>query len=234
MKVEISFDDGQVGDLKAARLLKQYGFVGTFYVPNVQVPKTVRATHKEIKEIIVQECGQVIGGHTVTHPMDMKLIEDDEELSFEIINNKNMIRQLYKQDPKKFCYPRGRHDERVREAVRKLGEYDEARTTRVLQILNDTGDPMQTPTTIHMFQREEYGSEDWFTLAHGWFLKALEASRTNDKVFFSIWGHANEIERQGDWGRLEDFLRFMNGYKNEWHQQLSPTGAFGENGESNL
>lgn len=209
MKVDISFDDCHVSDLRAARLLKKYGFVGTFYFPSATVPRTVKATLQEIREVIVLECGQEIGGHTVSHFMDLKEVTDDKVLKFEIENNKVAIEQmLMKQPVTKFCYPRGRHDERVRLAVKNAG-YTEARTTKVLAIRNESGDPFQTPTTVHMFPREEYKGEDWFNVATRTFHEALNASRNDPSVFFSLWGHSVELDRQGDWEKFEQFLGFM-------------------------
>lgn len=203
MKIEISFDDGQIGDIRAASLLHKHGFKGTFYIPSCEVPKTQKLSLKEIREMLVLKYGQELGGHTVSHPMDMKLL-DDEQLEFEIVNNKYMIEHLLTKSPiTKFCYPRGRHDQRVRDAVRKAG-YTEARTTQVLHFTLPV-DPFQTPTTIHMFQREEYEDRDWFSLAKEMF----QIAKDRNADMFSLWGHANEIDRQGDWGRFEELLEFI-------------------------
>lgn len=209
LNVQISFDDGNESDIRAARLLKHYGFVGTFYIPSNEVAKTKLLDLKDIHEIIVNECGQEIGGHTVNHPMDMKLL-DEKQLQFEIGNNKKLCEMLLAKKPiTKFCYPRGRHNELVREWVYKMG-YKEARTTRVLQIENDTKDPFQTPTTIHMYPRDEYEGKDWFDLAREYFDKALEASKSSDEVFFSLWGHTTELNRiEFGWEKFEEMLKIM-------------------------
>lgn len=206
VKTIISFDDGHVSDMRAARLLHDHFFKGVFYLPSAKAGNVIPMTLQEVKTGIV-DLGHEIGGHTVTHPMDMKLLSDDD-LGFEIVNNRQMIMGMFKQQATKFCYPRGRHDERVREAVKAAG-YAEARTTRVLEITNSLMDPYQTPTTIHMFQREEYKGRHWLELAEEYYLKALNASRTDETVFFSIWGHTKELDAQNDWERFEGFLKFM-------------------------
>lgn len=207
MKVIISFDDGHVSDLRAARLLHKYGLIATFYIPSSKVGDCQPMTLKEIKEGII-DLGHEVGGHTVSHPMDMKLL-DDAELGFQIINNRMMLMQMFKQPALKFCYPRGRHDERVRKAVEAAG-YSEARTTKVLEISNKLADPFQTPTTIHMYPREEYTGRSWLEVAEEYYLKALEASQSDDNVYFSIWGHTKELDRQEDWERFEMFIKFMH------------------------
>ena len=204
MRIEIGFDDCLVGDLKALALLDWYDLKGTFYYPSVYKGRADSLSMKQVHEQIAMK-GYEVGGHTTTHPMDMKLLED-KDLKFQVEENKKTIEGFLTKKPiTKFCYPRGRHDERVREAVKKAG-YLEARTTKVLQIRNDTGDPFQTPTTIHMFQREEYQGVHWLELAKIYLQKALEASRTDDSIFFSIWGHSCELDEAGDWDAFEKIL----------------------------
>ncbi len=220
MKIILSFDDGHISDIRAARLMRQYGFTGTFYIPNKSILGNMIMSLKEIREEIIVKYGHNVGGHTVSHPMDMKLLSD-EDLEFEIINNRAMIEQnLMKGRTYTFCYPRGRHDQRVRDMVKKCG-YEEARTTEVLCIKNSSGDSFQTPTTIHMFQRNEYEGIHWPVMARLWFLKALEASQTDDKAFFSLWGHSKELDAQNDWEHFEQFLKFMQEKMNSGKSELS-------------
>jgi peptidoglycan/xylan/chitin deacetylase (PgdA/CDA1 family) len=181
MNTEISFDDCNVSDIKAAKILTKYGFKGTFYMPSNQVKGTQLLSLKEVFKDIIG-LGHEIGGHTVSHPMDMKLLTD-EQLKFEIENNKFLCELLMKRHVTKFCYPRGRHDERVRAAVKAAG-YKEARTTEVLQTRNVSDDPFQTPTTVHMFQRDEYNGLHWFDMAKSYFMKAKHFDET-----FSLWTH---------------------------------------------
>lgn len=204
MRIEISFDDCNISDLKAARLMAKHGFSGTFYMPSAQVPGTQLLTLKEIKEGIF-DLGHEIGGHTVSHPMDMKLL-DDAKMKFEVENNMFLCSLIMKRLPTKFCYPRGRHDERVRAAVRAAG-YLEARTTVVLKTRNDSGDPFQTPTTIHMFPREDYNGVHWLEVA-----RAALASAVDTGGFFSLWGHSKELDRQGDWEKFEEMLVILKSH----------------------
>lgn len=207
MKIDISFDDANISDVKAANLLSKYGFTGTFYMPSTQVAGTILLSLKEVFEGIVKK-GHLIGGHTVSHPMDLKSVKADDQLKFEIQNNKFLCDLLMAKagfpPTTKFCYPRGRHDARVRAAVKAAG-FLEARTTRVLHISNDTGDPLQTPTSVHMFAREEYKGEHWTVVAK----KLFDKARVTPDSFFSLWGHSIELTRQNDWGKFEELLSYM-------------------------
>lgn len=223
LDIRISFDDCNLGDLRAAKLLKQYGFTGTFYMPSCQVRGTQLLTLKEVFDGLLRQ-GMELGGHTVSHPMDMKACSN-EQLKFECENNRFLCQLLtYRAanaqvplDPNlivtKFCYPRGRHDERVRKAVAEAG-YSEARTTVVRKIENESGDPLQTPTTIHMFAREEYAGEDWLDLAESYFKSAVELHASGKQgIFFSLWGHTKELTEHAEWGKFEEILKFMRDYK---------------------
>lgn len=233
LKVEISFDDGHISDIKAARLMEKYGFSGTFYNSNAQLKGTIKMEPIEISREILKR-GHVIGGHTISHPSDMKLMED-EKMKFELENVYHGTPYCYgtwrdfsgfpQRTMDKFCYPRGRHDERVRKAVKDAG-YLEARTTQVFRIRNTTGDPYQTPTTIHMFARSEYGEKHWFDLAVEYFDRALEESSYDRSVFFSLWGHSKELDQQeGDWERFETLLAYMRSKLSP--QQNGANGAIG-------
>lgn len=223
MKLEISIDDGNVSDLRFAKILEDYGLRGTFYYPSTQVRNTTLLSLKDVRENLVLK-GHEIGGHTRNHFQDLKLIQPDEALFAEIYDNKNLIEAMLTKKPiTKFCYPRGRHDQRVRDAVKRAG-FTEARTTEVLKITNETGDPFQTPTTIHMFARAEYQGVHWLELAKVYYDKALELSKANPDVFFHLWGHSAELDRHNDWDNLIQFLDHV--------VKLSPVGlgASGDNG----
>ncbi len=213
LKIEISFDDCNIGDLRAAQLLNKYGFTGTFYMSSQPVKGTQQLTLKEVYEGLLMK-GMNIGGHTVSHPMDMKACSN-EQLKFECENNRFLCHLLnYRANGEKcrtdkFCYPRGRHDERVRAAVKAAG-YLEARTTQVKKIQNDSGDPFQTPTTIHMFARDEYAGEDWLDLAKSYFKSAMELhAQGKEGVFFSVWGHTKELTEHAEWNKFEELLKHV-------------------------
>lgn len=208
MQIVISFDDGLTSDIRAAKLLHKYGFKATFYITSAQIRGTSQLSLKEIKDGILAY-GHELGGHTVSHPMDIKLLPPDK-LKFEIENNKLMIEMLLEKKPiTKFCYPRGRHNEEVHAAVKAAG-YKEARTTIVMETCNYSQDPFRTPTSVHMFPREEYKGRHWLEVGKELFMKAKNSPVRIPEQFFSLWGHTNELDRNDDWGNFEALLAFMN------------------------
>lgn len=200
MKIEFSFDDGSDLDFKAIDLLEKFGFLGqtTFYIPtNTQLP---------LEDIVRMSKITGIGGHTVTHPMDIKLLSD-EAIRCEVVGNKAHLEALIGRQITSFCYPRGRFDERVKSAVVDSG-YTEARTTRVLCTqLSGREIDLEKETTIHVAPRKEYGGVAWNAVAE----RMLEEARARgDQGYFHVWGHSWEIERNNDWPHLEALLALLS------------------------
>lgn len=188
MLVELSFDDGSVHDLKAVEFLEKYGLKATFYVPGIN-----ELGERNLQNIA--DLGHVIGGHTMTHPLDLKMLSK-EKIEQEISDGNDYVAAFNGKYPETFAYPRGRYDLRVIEVLKKLG-VREARTTIVGKI--EVEDRYRKHTTAHIgFQRKEYGGEDWLAYARKMLMKAKLANG-----YFHAWGHSAEIEANGQWRKVE-------------------------------
>lgn len=193
MIFETSWDDFTKDDLKLIKLLDTYEIPATFYVP----------VQNELGLAIVKEISDryEIGSHTVTHPPNLREVQP-EFLDHEILSSKEMLETVINKPVTKFCYPRGRYNDFVISKVKEHG-YTEARTTMVLKrSMGD--DPFRKPTTIHVYQRREYDGFDWLDLALGYFDKAII-----ENSYFHLWGHSKEIERDNNWGKLEEFFNYV-------------------------
>jgi peptidoglycan/xylan/chitin deacetylase (PgdA/CDA1 family) len=191
MVVKFSFDDGHAKDMKIALLLEQYGFRGTFYIP-------VHARQLDNNDIVrLHGRGHEIGGHTITHPMDMKLCDDDT-LRYELTDGKLFLEEIIGEEVTSFAYPRGRFDDRVKEAVKQAG-FKEARTVRVGTTTAPT-DMFEIETTIHLYPRKEYGT----TALTTYFQQKLEEAKENG--YFHLWGHAKEFDELELWHTFEQML----------------------------
>jgi|ETNvirnome_2_300_1030623.scaffolds.fasta_scaffold06717_3 peptidoglycan/xylan/chitin deacetylase (PgdA/CDA1 family) len=195
MRIEFSFDDGHKLDLNVTELLAKYNFTGTFYIPS--------SCELTEDEICFLNKVHTIGGHTVSHPQDMKLL-DDAQLYRQIQENKDWLEKVIGEDITKFCYPRGRYDERVKKAVKDAG-YEMARTTKI-QCFSEPEDPYETHTAVHVFQRPELKEADWLLYAKAEFHRQLERP---DSVYH-VWGHSWEIDRDDNWDRFEELLKLMS------------------------
>lgn len=193
LKFISSWDDGAKLDLKLAALLLKYDLPAIFYLTS-----TCELTDSEIDWL--SHNGFEIGGHTITHPMDLKLLSDSQ-LKDEIEVNKHDLESIINKPITKFCYPRGRYDERAIEICKAAG-YKSARTTKVLE--TDMQDNYREGTTIHCFDRKEYNGKDWENVARAY----TDFANITDGTFH-IWGHSWEIEQNNEWEKLERVFKHL-------------------------
>lgn len=191
MIFETSWDDGTKEDFYLIALLQKYSMPATFYIPieGELTPEEIKKVAKHFE----------VGSHTVSHPADLKQLEVDM-MDFEILTSKQMLETIVERPVTKFCYPRGRYDEVVKNRVIQAG-YSEARSTVVLSL--EAGDPFAKKTTIHVYQRKEYQGVDWLEMAKQYLDLAIEGDK-----YFHLWGHSKEIERDKNWEKLEEFFKY--------------------------
>lgn len=195
-----SWDDGCVFDNKIVALLEKYNLPGIFYIPNnCQLAEEQSLDSLEIKELSKKF---EIGGHTFSHPMDMKLL-DEVMLEIEIGQNKRWLERLIDKEITSFCYPRGRYNEQVIEKLIDL-DFKEARTTLVLNT-DVPQDNFRTAPTIHVYpNRQEYEGRNWLQLAK----EKFDEAKKKDG-YYHVWGHSWEVEKFGLWKELEELFKYI-------------------------
>lgn len=196
---EASLDDGSLLDLKAASILDKYQLPGTFYIVVDWVGKPGYMAWDDIKHL--DSAGFNIGSHTVNHPMNLRELFE-EDLFYEVQNSKDMIETVLGHNISRFCYPRGRADERVKDQVARAG-YAKARTTGKPGVTDDS-DPLWLPGTIHMYPRKEYDGKRWLD-----FGKEVVDRVSESGGYVNLWGHGEELEKFDYWEDLEEFLRYV-------------------------
>ena len=200
MKIVFSFDDGAQDDIKVARMLKRYGFKGVFFIPcNSEL------NEEEIKWLVDE--GHEIGGHTVSHPQDMKKLSYEEQMA-EIDQNADWLEIITDKRPKWFCYPRGKYNASTVMAVEE-SSYKYARTTLVGNYKKPT-DNYRISTSVHIHpKRAEYNGETWLSFAYD----MLDKASKEPNGVFHVWGHSWEINEFGIWDELEELLKRVYGLK---------------------
>ena len=200
IKLFTSWDDYSEHNYKLAELLKKYEMPAIFFIELQPRDASMEEAHEMIKRL--SEAFE-IGSHTITHPMDLKLLEWNR-LTYEIRDSKIEIENLIDKEIKWFCYPRGRYNEVTISALNMSG-YKYGRTT-IVGAINTQTKLMRTDTTVHCFKRSEYGKKNWLNVAK-------EALLNPKADYFHLWGHAWEIERDDRWGELEELLAFIRNDK---------------------
>jgi peptidoglycan/xylan/chitin deacetylase (PgdA/CDA1 family) len=215
-----SWDDGHPLDMRVAELLAKYGLTGTFYVPRVSQKPVM--TSSQIRGL----CHSFeIGAHTLEHVRIDRL--PDREVSMQLSGSREWIEELTGKSCRVFCFPGGRFRVGQLPLVRQAG-YQAVRTVELLSTANPRriAGLCLIPTTVQVFPhgpcayarnalrrfsasgmpwpRRSLLARDWTALAKEYFLRTVEQGGV-----FHLWGHSWEIEEQGQWVYLENFLKTM-------------------------
>lgn len=134
--VVLTFDDGRADQYaNAVPLLKEYGFVATFYVFTNAIGRPGYLTWPQIEELSAE--GHEIGSHAVYHPYLTKL--DDAALKEELERSKAVLEDGLGGPVRTFAYPFGLKDDRVVAAMRAAG-YDSARGLEHVGVIRVDGE----------------------------------------------------------------------------------------------
>ena len=200
MKIFTSWDDGHIEDLRLAEMFKSYSLPAIFFLSNAGLELSISNIENLSKDF-------EIGGHTTSHPSDIKIIPK-EYLENDIKANKQYLEDIIRKPIDWFCYPRGRYNQETIDVVKDAG-YKYARTTLVGHT-NLNEDSYRIHTTVHAHpHRQEYQGKNWVEYAKE---KLLEAKLKNG--YFHLWGHSYEIEKFSLWNELEQLLKFIYEHKN--------------------
>ena len=207
MKIITSWDDGNKLDFKIAELLKKYDLPGIFFIPNSSPHTNIGADG--IKKL--SDMGFEIGGHTKTHPRDLKQLSKKQQID-EICFNKGWLAGLVTQDIDWFCYPRGRYNDITVDIVKSFFKY--ARTTLVGYNQSNLKHPGNSPyrhhPTIHVRpDRKEYQGTPWLEYAKKMFDHCMIGWKNGADIYYHVWGHSWEIEKYGLWDELEELFKYI-------------------------
>jgi peptidoglycan/xylan/chitin deacetylase (PgdA/CDA1 family) len=221
-----SWDDGHPLDLRIAELLARYGLTGTFYLPMESGRETMAPTAiRQISSLFE------VGAHTLHH-VNLSAVSDTRARE-EIMESKAWIEYVTGKRCAMFCFPKGHFRRSHLRFVKEAG-YAGARTVELLSV--DFPQPKAgislMPTTIQAFphtglayarnlaKRFAFGnlrsyvlhgrSTDWLRLVESFQMLSLRKGGV-----FHLWGHSWEIEKQAQWRRLEEALRFMSQFTQE-------------------
>jgi peptidoglycan/xylan/chitin deacetylase (PgdA/CDA1 family) len=124
--VVVTVDDGYRATVeRAVPVLARHGVRATFFIPSGLLGSGFVTTVGEheivdadgVRALVAQ--GHEVGGHTLTHRLLTQL--EVPAISREVIGDRDRLGELLGFAPVSFAYPKGAHDERVRQAVRDAG-----------------------------------------------------------------------------------------------------------------
>ena len=220
--VTTSWDDGHICDVRLATLLKKYHMKGTFYISpkDRELREQDRLSDEQVRAL----SGDFeIGAHTMTHPrlssVDVHIAHD------EIVQSKQYLEQVINMPVLSFCYPGGDFTQVHKDIVRDAG-FTYARTVERFKS-SIKPDMLAAPTTIHAYRHwsdaldilKAVGLAKFFKCYLNWdelAIEVFESVRARGGVFH-LWGHSWEIDKNGDWDRLERVLHHISHYNDMRH-----------------
>lgn len=215
-----SWDDGNISDLKLADKLEKYRVNGTFFVPS-RNRGYIRGQGLDDDSVrYLSEIGEV-GSHTVSHPDLLKL--DSEKAYDEIERSKHELETIMRKRVVGFSYPMSRYDERIKSLVAQAG-YEYARAVDNFSFSIMSSGELEVKTTVEargdsLISRRTAGKilrnfgvvrylpdfKKWDSLA----IKIFD-SRRKDCSVFHLWGHSWNIDKAGDWDKLDRVLNYIS------------------------
>ncbi|MEN9244180.1 MAG: polysaccharide deacetylase family protein [Gloeomargarita sp. DG02_5_bins_242] len=119
----LTFDDGYRGHYEYVYpLMKKYNYPASFSIYTKAVGETAgrpKVTWAQLREM-AQNPLVTITSHSVTHPLDLRPLED-AALARELVESKQILERELGRPIHYFTYPVGHYDERVRQATRQAG-----------------------------------------------------------------------------------------------------------------
>jgi peptidoglycan/xylan/chitin deacetylase (PgdA/CDA1 family) len=212
--ITTSWDDGHPRDLRIAELLEKHGLAGTFYLP-AEGPEG-GMSRSEIREL---SRSFEIGAHTLHHSVLTEVPPDVARR--EVEDSKHWVEDLTGTVCTSFCPPKGRFRPEHLAIVCDAG-FVQMRTAELLSFAPPApkSGVLLMPTTVHAFtytaprllrnvtKRFAFaGLYDWARHCRqfDWvkMVECLLPLAIEQEGVFHLWGHSWEIERRGEWDKLE-------------------------------
>ncbi len=197
--IALSFDDGTPNDERLVPLLNKYGIKATFHLNAGLIPMDDEVSEWNrlpLTRLAHLYDGHEVAAHSYSHPDLRDLIE--EEILEELTMDFKILDVCFKQKTLGFAYPFGTFDERVLQQLH-LTPALYARTIRDTHHFKQPTDLYLLDPTCHM------SYPDLFKLTR----KFID-EKSEEPLFFLIWGHSYELVTQEDWDRFESFLKLIS------------------------
>ena len=205
----LSYDDGNVEDIRLVEIMNRYGIKGTFnlnssaYTEGVQLYHHPRLDRQAIMDLL-KDSPHEIAIHGYYHPFMEQLPQGTA--AWQIVKDRENLEQMFDTIVRGMAYPMGTYDDQVIAAARQCG-IAYARTT----------------TITHQFELPE----DWYRLEGTCrnispdLMDLAEQFLSLDPQYapklFTLWGHSYEFRKNDGWTLIEDFCRKMGHHQDIWY-----------------
>ena len=183
----VSYDDGQLHDLRLLEILNKHGIKGTFHLNSGILGKDGFVAREQVAEVYA---GHEVSVHSLTHPFLDRV--SDEEVVYEIVEDRKNLESLCGYPVRGMSYPYGTYTEALIAKLRGLGmQY--ARTIQATGGFQPPEDFMKWHPTCHHCDPKLMIR-----------LERFKAGKHQMPVFY-LWGHSYEFPRDNNWDVIEQF-----------------------------
>lgn len=205
----LSYDDGSTQDRRLVEILNGHNVKGTFNLNSGRLGKTNRFIRNgnviDMSYVSASEVAELYKGHEVsTHTVNHVALTDRGCSALtEIIEDRAALERLVPYMVLGHAHPYGVYDDDAVCALKAAG-IRHARTTKSTHGFDLPADFLRWDPTCHHNDPELMELAREFCEGKGIF--------EFPKVFY-LWGHSYEFEMNQNWNVLEDFLGYMDGFK---------------------
>lgn len=196
----MSYDDGQIHDIRLAEIFDNYGIKGTFHLNSGILNAPGFLTSEEVTRVFKNH---EISAHSVTHPhlerLPVPMVID------EMLEDRKRLEKLVDYPVRGMSYPYGTYSQEIIAPIQSVGiEY--SRTVHSTKQFDLPLNFMEWHPTCHH-------NED---LQHIWERFTTEGPSQKLRLCY-VWGHSFEYERQNNWELIETFCQQAGGHSDIWY-----------------
>jgi peptidoglycan/xylan/chitin deacetylase (PgdA/CDA1 family) len=197
----MSFDDGQIHDLRLVEIFNRYGIKGTFHLNSGKLDDE-KGAFLTSEDVATKFEGHEISVHSLTHPFLERI--SDEEVVNEIVEDRKNLEAICGYPVRGMSYPFGTYTKDLIPKLRALGmQY--SRTVKSTLKFNVPEDFMEWHPTCHQIDGRIFD-----------LLKSFKENKYPMPLFY-IWGHSFEFPRDNNWEHIEEFCKAASGDEDVWY-----------------
>ncbi len=198
--VSFSYDDARVADRRLVATLNAHGLKGSFNISPARLGGTDYISRAEVHSLYA---GHEVASHGYAHLHLAHL--SPAHLRAELLDGRHALEDLLGRPVTGYASAYGEHTETTMAAMREAG-FAYARPTSVARNFCIPEDPVLWQASTH-HQQDSVALARSFLSNSGWGGKLL---------FFNVWGHSYEFERNGNWELLDELCSLFDGRDDVW------------------
>ena len=199
----MSYDDGQIHDLRLIEIFNKYGVKGTFNLNANNIDKPGYVTSEDVRTKYV---GHEVACHGFTHQYFERIPR--EELIREVLEDRKNIEADYGVITRGMAYAYGDYSAEAIEILKQCGIV----YSRTVYSTLGFGFP-QNWLTLH--PTCHHNNEKLMELAERFVTTTPRFPAQN--MLFYVWGHSYEFDDNDNWDVIERFAEYVGGKNDIWY-----------------